>query len=88
MNKQKLDTEVMFQKIASRVSEQLGVTLEKVTLESHYLNDLGADSLDLMELMMAIEQDFQEYDLAIPDEEAEKLLTIKDTINYIEKYIG
>lgn len=88
MNKQKLDTEVMFQKIASRVSEQLGVTLEKVTLESHYLNDLGADSLDLMELMMAIEQDFQEYDLAIPDEEAEKLLTIKDTIHYIEKYIG
>jgi acyl carrier protein len=88
MNKQKLDTEVMFQKIASRVSEQLGVTLEKVTLESHYLNDLGADSLDLMELMMAIEQDFQEYDLSIPDEEAEKLLTIKDTIDYIEKYIG
>lgn len=88
MNKQKLDTEAMFQKIASRVSEQLGVTLEKVTLESHYLNDLGADSLDLMELMMAIEQDFQEYDLAIPDEEAEKLLTIKDTIDYIEKYIG
>ncbi|MFN4152403.1 MAG: acyl carrier protein [Candidatus Sericytochromatia bacterium] len=88
MNKQKLDTEAMFQKIASRVSEQLGVTLEKVNLESHYLNDLGADSLDLMELMMAIEQDFQEYDLAIPDEEAEKLLTIKDTIDYIEKYIG
>lgn len=88
MNKQKLDTEAMFQKIASRVSEQLGVTLEKVTLESHYLNDLGADSLDLMELMMAIEQDFQEYDLAIPDEEAEKLLTIKDTIEYIDKYIG
>lgn len=88
MNKQKLDTNTIFSKIADRVSEQLGVNVEKIKLESHYLNDLGADSLDLMELMMAIEQDFQEYDLAIPDEESEKLLTIKDTIAYIEKYIG
>ncbi len=64
--------------------EQLGVEEKDVTLEANFSDDLGADSLDLVELIMALEEEFctPEAKLEIPDEEAEKLLTVKDVVEY------
>ncbi len=64
------------------IVEQLGVDPDKVTLEASFVDDLGADSLDTVELVMALEEKF---DLEIPDEEAEKLTTVGKAIEYIEK---
>ena len=63
------------------VSEQLGVK-EEVTLDASFVDDLGADSLDTVELVMALEEEFE---TEIPDEEAEKIVTIKDAVSYIVK---
>ena len=67
-------------KIAGVVAEQLGVTLEQVTPEKAFVVDLGADSLDTVELIMALEDAF---DLEIEDEDAEKLTTVQSAIDYI-----
>lgn len=64
------------------VSEQLGVAEEKITPEAKFADDLGADSLDTVELVMALED---EFDCEIPDEEAEKIVSVADAIAYIEK---
>ena len=61
--------------------EQLGVKEEEVTTESSFVNDLGADSLDTVELVMALEEEFE---TEIPDEEAEKITTVQQAIAYIE----
>jgi len=63
------------------VCEQLGVSAEEVTLESSFIEDLGADSLDIVELVMALEE---EYGTEISDEDAEKIRTVKDIITYID----
>ena len=63
------------------VVEQLNVSAEEIKEESKFVEDLGADSLDVVELVMALEEKF---DIEIPDEEAEKIQTINDAINYIE----
>tara|TARA_B100000609_G_C17049516_1_gene348203 strand:- start:133 stop:369 length:237 start_codon:yes stop_codon:yes gene_type:complete len=63
------------------VAEQLGVSLEQVTTEAKFVEDLGADSLDTVELVMALED---EFGAEIPDEDAEKLQTVSDAIKYIE----
>lgn len=63
------------------VAEQLGVSAEQVTPEAKFVEDLGADSLDTVELVMALEE---EFGAEIPDEDAEKLLTVNDAIKYIE----
>ena len=63
------------------VAEQLGVDLEKVVPEASFIEDLGADSLDTVELVMALEE---EFDQEIPDEDAEKIRTVGDAINYIK----
>ena len=63
------------------VVEQLSVDAAEVKAESKFVEDLGADSLDVVELVMALEEKF---DIEIPDEEAEKILTVQDVINYIE----
>ena len=63
------------------VCEQLGVKEEEVTTESSFVNDLGADSLDTVELVMALEEEFE---TEIPDEEAEKITTVQQAIAYIE----
>ena len=68
-------------RVKSIVVEELAVDEEEVTAEASFIDDLGADSLDVVELIMAIED---EFDLEIPDEEAEKISTVKDAINYIE----
>ena len=62
------------------VSEQLGVDQEKVVTEASFIDDLGADSLDTVELVMALEE---EFDQEIPDEDAEKIRTVQDAIDYI-----
>jgi acyl carrier protein len=62
------------------IVDQLGVEAEKVTPNASFINDLGADSLDIVELVMAMEE---EFDLEIPDEEAEKIKTVGDAANYL-----
>ena len=69
------------EKVISIVCEQMGVPREKVTPETSFINDLGADSLDTVELVMEFEDAF---DISIPDEEAEKIQTVGDAIKYIE----
>lgn len=68
-------------KIKDIIVEQLGVTPDKVKLESKFIEDLGADSLDIVELVMAMEE---EFDIEIPDEEAEKLKTVNDVQAYLQ----
>jgi len=68
------------QKVKGIVIEQLGVSEEEVKPEASFVDDLGADSLDLVELVMALEEEFGQE---IPDEDAEKIATVQDAINYI-----
>ena len=71
------------QKVKEIIVEQLGVDVEQVTTEASFVDDLGADSLDTVELVMALEE---EFGLEIPDEEAEKISTVGETVKYIEKH--
>lgn len=71
----------MLDKIKEIVVEQLGVEADQVTLEANFVEDLGADSLDTVELIMAFEE---EFDVEIPDTEAEKIKTVKDVVAFIE----
>ncbi len=71
----------MLDKIREIVVEQLGVDAEQVTPAASFVEDLGADSLDTVELIMAFEE---EFDVEIPDTDAEKIKTVQDVINYIE----
>jgi acyl carrier protein len=64
--------------------DQLGVAPEQVTPEASFIDDLGADSLDTVELVMALEEAF---DLEIPDEDAEKMTTVADAIKYLESHV-
>lgn len=73
-----------FEKVRAIIVEQLGVDEDSVTMESSFVDDLGADSLDLVELIMAFEEEFE---LEIPDEEAEKISTVADAVNYIKASI-
>jgi acyl carrier protein len=66
------------------IVEQLKIDPEVVTLEAHFIDDLGADSLDLVELIMAMEEEFS---LEISDEEAEKIQTVQDAVNYITEHM-
>ena len=66
------------------ICEQMGQSKEKVNEETSFINDLGADSLDTVELVMELED---EFDLSIPDEEAEKIKTVGDAIGYIEEHM-
>ena len=68
-------------KVREIISEQLGVAADEVTSEASFIEDLGADSLDIVELVMAFEEAFE---LEIPDEDAEKITTVKDAVDYIE----
>ncbi len=67
------------------VVEHLGVEADKVTTDASFIDDLGADSLDIVELVMAFEE---EFGVAIPDDAAEKISTVKDAISYIDRHKG
>jgi acyl carrier protein len=69
------------EKVKKIVVEQLGVEEDEITMESSFIDDLGADSLDIVELIMALEE---EFDLEIPDSEAEKITTVGDAVEYIK----
>lgn len=73
--------EEITEKVRNIIVDQLGVSLEEVTPEASFIEDLGADSLDIVELIMALEE---EYDMEIPDEDAEKIQTVNDVITYIK----
>jgi len=70
------------ERVIDIVAEQLGVDKEKVKPETHFINDLGADSLDTVELVMELEE---EFDINIPDDAAEKIETVGQAIYFIEK---
>ncbi len=72
----------VFKRVKEIIVEQLGVDEEEVTMEASFIDDLGADSLDIVELIMALEE---EFDLEIPDEDAEKLRTVGDAVEYIKE---
>ncbi len=74
-------SEEIAERIKTIIVEQLGVGLDEVTPEASFIEDLGADSLDIVELIMALEE---EYDMEIPDEDAEKIQTVEDVISYIQ----
>ncbi|MEB2345613.1 MAG: acyl carrier protein [Deltaproteobacteria bacterium] len=70
------------QRVAEIIAEQLGVSKEEVVPEASFIDDLGADSLDIVELVMAMEE---EFDIEIPDDDAEKIQTIGDAIAYVRE---
>ncbi len=70
------------EKVKSIIAEQLGVKIEEVKPEASFIDDLGADSLDTVELIMALEE---EFNVEIPDEDAEKMAKVGDAIKYIEE---
>jgi acyl carrier protein len=72
-----------FEKVKSIIVERLSVEAKDVTKEASFIDDLGADSLDTVELVMALEEEFS---LEIPDEEAEKIVTVGDAVKYIETH--
>ncbi|MBM4304398.1 MAG: acyl carrier protein [Deltaproteobacteria bacterium] len=73
------------EKVKNIIVEQLGVDMETVTPEASFIDDLGADSLDIVELVMTMEE---EFDLEIPDEDAEKIKTVNDVISYIKTKVN
>ena len=73
----------IFQKLKTIIVDQLGVNEENVTMEATFVDDLAADSLDIVELVMTIEE---EFDLEIPDSDAEKIVTVGDVVKYIEEH--
>ena len=76
-----MSSEDVFDKVKEIIVEQLGVAENAVTQEASFIDDLGADSLDIVELIMAIEE---EFDIEIPDADAEKVVTVGDVVDYIK----
>jgi acyl carrier protein len=72
---------MIFEKVKEKIAEQLGVDEDEITLESKIIDDLGADSLDVVELVMALEE---EFDIEIPDSDTEGLNTVGDVVEYIK----
>jgi acyl carrier protein len=73
--------EEIAERVKAIIVDQLGVDMADVTAEASFIEDLGADSLDIVELIMALEE---EYDMEIPDEDAEKIQSVQDVLNYIQ----
>ena len=76
-----MSSEEVFDKVIEIIVEQLGVAENAVTEEASFIDDLGADSLDIVELIMALEE---EFDMEIPDADAEKVVTVGDVVEYIK----
>jgi acyl carrier protein len=73
------------EKVKELIMEQLSVSADRVTPEASFVEDLGADSLDTVELVMALEE---EFDIEIPDEDAEKIKTVKDAVEYLRSHVA
>lgn len=84
MSSKESDSKI-FETVRNIVAQQLGVDKQLVTLEANFANDLGADSLDTVELVMAIEE---EFDIEIPDEDAEKIATLNQAVKFIEQAVN
>ncbi len=82
MSADKIDIKEIEEKVKDIISEQMGVDKSEITRETSFINDLNADSLDTVELVMEFED---EFDMSIPDEEAEKIQTVGAAIDYIAK---
>ena len=80
-----MDMKQLEEKVKDIIVEELGVERDKLTSDASFMEDLGADSLDTVELVMAFEK---EFDIDIPDEDAEKLRTVGDAMNYLHEKIG
>ena len=74
----------MFEKVRDIIVEQLGVSEDDVTMEASFIDDLGADSLDMVELIMAMEE---EFNFELPEEDAEKIVTVGDAVEYIKNNV-
>lgn len=79
-----MSSEEILEKVKAIIVEQLGVADTAVTMEASFIDDLGADSLDIVELVMAIEE---EFDIEIPDADAEKVVTVGDVVDYIKENV-
>ena len=80
-----MSSEEVFEKVKGIIVEQLGVADTAVTMEASFIDDLGADSLDIVELIMALEE---EFDTEIPDSDAEKIVTVSDVVDYIKDHVA
>ena len=76
-----MSSEEIFEKVKAIIIDLLQVSEDSVTLDANFIDDLGADSLDIVELIMALEE---EFDLEIPDADAEKVVTVNDVVEYIK----
>ena len=77
-----MNTDEIFDKVKEIIVEQLGVTEDAVVTDASFIDDLGADSLDIVELIMALEE---EFDIEIQDADAEKIVTVSDVVEYIKE---
>lgn len=80
-----MSSEEVFEKVKNVIIEQLGVAENNITIEASFIDDLGADSLDIVELIMALEE---EFDIEIPDSDAEKVVTVGDVVEYIKDHVA
>jgi len=80
-----MDKAAIKEKVIDIIADKLGIEKETITPEAHVIDDLGADSLDVVELIMALEETF---DIEIPDEDAEKIRTVQDIFDYIDKVVA
>lgn len=80
-----MSSEEIFDKVKNIIVEQLGAAEAEIELDSSFIDDLGADSLDIVELIMALEE---EFDIEIPDEDAEKVVTVQDVVDYLKENVG
>lgn len=80
-----MSSEEVLEKVKGIIVEQLGVSENTVTMEASFIDDLGADSLDIVELVMALEE---EFDIEIPDNDAEKVATVGDVVDYIKEHVA
>ena len=80
-----MSSEEVFEKVKGIIVEQLGVADTAVTMEASFIDDLGADSLDIVELIVALEEEFE---IEIPDADAEKVVSVQDVVDYIKDHIA